>query len=133
MRGRHAARRRHHDRRDRPRRAAFRRGAERLARRGVGATVVDVRTVAPLDLAGIAEAPATTGTVLVVDEAPAPCSAASEIVARLLMTEAVRPAGIRQLNALPVPALFSPVLQREVFPRPDAIERHAIALRDERS
>ena len=106
--------------------------AEQLARRGVGATVVDVRTVAPLDVAGIAEASAATGAVLVVDEAPAPCSAASEIVARLLMVEAVRPAGIRQLNALPVPAPVSPVSRREVFPGPDAIERHAIALLDER-
>jgi pyruvate/2-oxoglutarate/acetoin dehydrogenase E1 component len=107
--------------------------AARLEGNGVGATVVDVRTVSPLDVAGIAEAAAATGRVLVVDEAPAPCSAASEIVARLLITEAVRPSGIRQLNALPVPAPFSRVLQREVFPGPDAIERHALALLDERS
>jgi pyruvate/2-oxoglutarate/acetoin dehydrogenase E1 component len=104
--------------------------ADRIAERGVEAAVVDVRTVAPLDVAGIAEA--VTGPVLVVDEAPAPCSAASEIVARLLVNEVVPPAEIRQLNALPVPAPFSPVLQREVFPGSDAIERHAIALLKER-
>lgn len=86
--------------------------AGRLAETGIGATVVDVRTVAPLDVAGIAEAAAATGRVLVVDEAPAPCSAASEIVARLLVTEAVRPADLRQLNAS----------------RSLDVERHAVAL-----
>lgn len=42
--------------------------ATRLAEIGIGATVVDVRTVAPLDVAGIAETAAATGRVLVVDE-----------------------------------------------------------------
>ena len=105
--------------------------SDRLAENGVSATVVDVRTVVPLDIAGIAKAAAATGRVLVVDEAPAPCSAASEIVARLLITKAVRPDSIRQLNALPVPAPFSPALQQEVFPGPESIERHTTALLDE--
>ncbi|HEY0636137.1 MAG TPA: transketolase C-terminal domain-containing protein [Pseudonocardiaceae bacterium] len=102
--------------------------AERLAGQGVEAAVVDVRTVAPLDVAGIAAAVGATGTALVVDEAPAPCSVASEIVARLVTGGAVAPGRIAQLNAAAVPAPFSPALQREVFPGPEAIERHALAL-----
>jgi len=104
-----------------------------LAQRGVSAMVVDVRTVAPLDVTGLAEAAAATGTVLVVDEATAPCSVASEITARLVTAQAVAPSRIRQLNALPVPSPFSPVLQREVFPGPESIELQALALLDGRS
>ncbi|HET9141707.1 alpha-ketoacid dehydrogenase subunit beta [Actinophytocola sp.] len=102
--------------------------AERLAELGVDAMVVDVRTVAPLDVAGLAEAASVTGAVLVVDEATAPCSVATEIVARLVTAQAVDPSRIRQLNARSVPAPFSPVLQREVFPRPEPIAQQVLTL-----
>jgi pyruvate/2-oxoglutarate/acetoin dehydrogenase E1 component len=107
--------------------------ADRLAERGVSAMVVDPRTVAPLDVAGLAEAAAATGTVLVVDEAPALCSVASEITARLVTAQAVAPSRIHQLNALPVPSPFSPVLEREVFPCPESIERQALTMLNGRS
>ncbi|HEU5471036.1 MAG TPA: transketolase C-terminal domain-containing protein [Actinophytocola sp.] len=107
--------------------------ADRLAERGVSAMVVDVRTVAPLDVAGLSEAAAATGDVLVVDDAPAPCSVASEITARLVTAQAVAPSRIRALNALPVPSPFSPALHREVFPNPESIERQALALLNGRS
>ncbi|QFU88548.1 alpha-ketoacid dehydrogenase subunit beta [Amycolatopsis sp. YIM 10] len=107
--------------------------ADRLAEFGVSAMVVDVRTVAPLDIAGLAESAAATGTVLVVDEAIGPCSVASEIVANLVTAEVVRPRQARRCTALPVPSPFSPALQRAVYPGPASIERQALALLGERS
>lgn len=107
--------------------------ADRLARRGIEAMVVDPRTVAPLDVDGLAQAAARTGTVLVVDEAIAACSVASEIVARLVTMQAVAPDRIRQVNALAVPAPFSPVLQEEVYPGPDTVERQVLDLLGERA
>jgi pyruvate/2-oxoglutarate/acetoin dehydrogenase E1 component len=104
------------------------RAAEALAEDGIGVRVVDVRTVAPLDVPGLAAAAAATGRVLVVDEAPALCSAASESTARLLAAGAVPPSRIDQLNSLPVPAPFSPALQSAVFPGPEAVRARVLAL-----
>jgi pyruvate/2-oxoglutarate/acetoin dehydrogenase E1 component len=55
--------------------------ADTLEAEGVSAHVCDVRTLAPLDEAGILEAAAASGRVVIVQEAPRHCSVASEIAA----------------------------------------------------
>jgi pyruvate dehydrogenase E1 component beta subunit len=93
--------------------------AEALAAEGISIEVIDPRTLVPLDAELIRASVRKTGRLVVVDEAPATCSAASEIVA--LVTE--DPATFRALKApvqrvcaAPVPVPFSPPLERAALP-----------------
>lgn len=57
--------------------------AEQLAEQGVSAEVVDVATLAPIDMATILESVAKTGRCVIVHEAPRHCGVGAEIAARL--------------------------------------------------
>ena len=59
--------------------------ADSLAKEGISIEVVDPRTLVPMDAEAIRASVRRTGRLVVVDEAPATCSAASEILA--LVTE----------------------------------------------
>lgn len=61
--------------------------ADALASEGVEASVLDLVSLAPLDTETILEAVAAAGQVVVVTEAPQPCSVGSEVVA-LIATQA---------------------------------------------
>lgn len=102
--------------------------AARLAGEGISAEVIDPRTVSPLDAASILASIRKTGRLLVVDEAFAPCSVASEIAA------VVADAGfndldapVRRLNGAFAPTPYSPTLEAAVAVSTDAI---AEAVRD---
>jgi pyruvate dehydrogenase E1 component beta subunit len=93
--------------------------ADELARDGISIEVIDPRTLVPLDADAIRASVRKTGRLVVVDEAPATCSAASEILA--LVTE--DPDTFRALKspvlrvcAAPVPVPFSPPLERAALP-----------------
>lgn len=58
-----------------------RRAAEALEEDGFSVGVVDLRTVVPLDVAGLAEAVAATGRVVVVEEAPLTAGFGAEVIA----------------------------------------------------
>ena len=93
--------------------------AESLAREGVSIEVIDPRTLVPLDTELIRASVRRTGRLVVVDEAPATCSAASEIVA--LVTEdpetfRALKAPVQRVCAAPVPVPFSPPLERAALP-----------------
>ncbi len=60
------------------------RAADALAADGVSAEVVDVRTLVPLDVEGLANAVARTGRCVVVHEAPLTGGFGAEIVATLV-------------------------------------------------
>jgi pyruvate dehydrogenase E1 component beta subunit len=60
-----------------------RQGAAALSDAGIEAEVVDVRTLVPLDVAGLATSGAKTGRAVVVHEAPLTAGFGAEIVARL--------------------------------------------------
>ena len=65
-----------------------------------------------------------TGRVVIVDEAPATCSAASEIAALLAEdpdTFRALKAPIRRVCAVPVPVPYSPTLERAALPSRDDI------------
>jgi pyruvate dehydrogenase E1 component beta subunit len=93
--------------------------AERLAGEGVSIEVIDPRTLVPMDVETIRASVRKTGRLVVVDEAPATCSAASEIIA--LVTEdpdtfrALR-APVQRVCAAPVPVPFSPPLEQAALP-----------------
>ncbi len=103
-----------------------------LERQGVSVEVVDPRTVAPLDLATIAESVHKTGRLLVVEEDYAPCSVAADIAARV-GDEAFDDldAPIKRLHCGFAPAPYSPVLENELTIGTDAIVQAVLDLQDE--
>lgn len=101
--------------------------AERLAAEGVEVEVVDPRTLVPLDHATILNSVRKTGRLVVVDEAPLSCGAASEISAIVVEEgfEYLRSPIIRVTRPdIPVP--FSKPLEDSITP---TIERVIAAVR----
>jgi pyruvate dehydrogenase E1 component beta subunit len=93
--------------------------AEELAREGVSVEVVDPRTLVPLDAGAIRASVRKTGRVVIVDEAPATCSAASEVAALIAEdpdTFHALHAPVRRVCAVPVPVPYSPTLEQAALP-----------------
>jgi pyruvate/2-oxoglutarate/acetoin dehydrogenase E1 component len=94
--------------------------AEELAKEGISAEVVDPRTLVPLDVEALRTSVRKTGRVVIVDEAPPTCSAASEIASLLAEDpetfRALR-APVRRVCAVPVPVPYSPPLEQAALPR----------------
>jgi pyruvate dehydrogenase E1 component beta subunit len=93
--------------------------AEALAAEDVSVEVIDPRTLVPMDAEAIRASVRRTGRLVVVDEAPATCSAASEIIA--LVTEDAETfralkAPVRRVCAAPVPVPFTPPLEQAALP-----------------
>jgi acetoin:2,6-dichlorophenolindophenol oxidoreductase subunit beta len=91
---------------------------------GISAEVVDVRTLVPLDKETLLRSVAKTGRVVVVDIANRTCGAAAEIAALIAEEgfELLRKP-IRRLSTPDVHIPFAPVLEKALFPTPDAIIR----------
>ena len=93
--------------------------AEELSREGVSVEVVDPRTLVPMDAETLRASVRKTGRVVIVDEAPSTCSAASEIAALLAEDpetfRALR-APVRRVCAVPVPVPYSPTLEQAALP-----------------
>jgi pyruvate dehydrogenase E1 component beta subunit len=99
--------------------------AEALAGEGISAEVVDPRTLVPMDAETLRASVRKTGRLVVVDEAPATCSAASEIAALVAEdpeTFRVLRAPIRRVCAAPVPVPYSPPLEQAALPSRDDIK-----------
>lgn len=89
--------------------------AEALSAKGIEAEIVDPRTIVPLDKDTILRSVEKTGRLVVVDEANASCSVASEISA--IVAEqgfASLKAPIRRVCRPDVPIPFSPPLEAEL-------------------
>jgi len=99
--------------------------AEELAREGVSVEVVDPRTLVPMDAETLRASVRKTGRVVIVDEAPSTCSAASEIAALLAEDpetfRALR-APVRRVCAVPVPVPYSPTLEQAALPTREDIQ-----------
>jgi acetoin:2,6-dichlorophenolindophenol oxidoreductase subunit beta len=101
--------------------------ASELARKGISAGVVDLRTLVPLDRDGLAEAGRKARRVLVVDEDYSSYGMAAEVIcsiAERLGPDAPRVARL----GLDVPLPASRVLEEEVLPGDKAIVQAAEAL-----
>jgi 2-oxoisovalerate dehydrogenase E1 component len=106
--------------------------AKILEGEGISVEIVDPRTVAPLDMATIAESVKKTGRLLIVEEDYAPCSVAAEIAARVCdesFDELDAP--IRRLQAGFAPAPYSPALEKAIVISVDSILRSVHELRAE--
>ncbi len=99
--------------------------AEELAREGLSIEVVDPRTLVPMDVETVRASVRKTGRVVIVDEAPATCSAASEIAALLAEdaeTFRALKAPVRRICAVPVPVPYSPALEQAALPNREDIK-----------
>jgi len=100
--------------------------ADALAREGIEAEVIDLRSVVPLDHETVVASVAQTRHLLVVDEDYRSFGLSGELVARAV--EALGPSAIRGVGRLaepdvPIPA--AKVLEEQVIPSTSAIEQAA--------
>lgn len=97
--------------------------ARTLAEEGIGVTVVDPRTIVPLDEETILDAVKATGRVLLVQEAPLTGGFVGEIAARIAESDAVYSllAPIKRLCGLDAPIPYAPELERASVPQVDDI------------
>jgi 2-oxoisovalerate dehydrogenase E1 component len=102
--------------------------AELLAGEGIDVEVIDPRTIAPLDMATIAESIHKTGRLLIVDETFGPFGVGAEIAAQVVDTAFDDlDAPVRRLNGAHAPTPYSPPLEAAVVPSTQSI---AQAIRD---
>ena len=94
------------------------RTADLLARDGVSAEVIDVRTLRPLDVDGILQSVRKTGRLIVADTGWTVCGFGAELVARVVEDASVqlkcRP---RRIGLPDVPTPTSPALSAHFYPR----------------
>ncbi len=103
--------------------------AEALARNGIEAEVIDLRTIEPLDMATILHSVKGTGRLLVVHESHANCGLGAEIVARVYEQAPhalIAPA--RRLGAKHVPIPVAEALENAILPQPADIVRMVEAM-----
>jgi acetoin:2,6-dichlorophenolindophenol oxidoreductase subunit beta len=96
--------------------------ADQLAAEGIGAEVVDPRTLVPLDRETLVASAKKTGRVLVVDEGHRSYGASAELAA-VIAEDAFYwlDAPVRRAAAMDVPVPFSPVLEDQTVPTPDLV------------
>ncbi len=95
--------------------------AERLAKEGISAEVVDPRTLAPLDVATIVNSAKKTGRVVLVDQAPRHSSAAAVIAGEIAEHAVGCVNALRMVTALDAPIPYSEPLENYVVPNEDKI------------
>jgi pyruvate dehydrogenase E1 component beta subunit len=108
--------------------------ADKLAEGGIGAEVIDLRTVVPLDREAVASSVAKTGRLLIVDEDYLSFGLSGELCAivaeRLGALELAAP--VRRLAVPDVPIPYSRPLEEHVIPQVDHIVAAAEGLMKER-
>ena len=103
--------------------------AEELAKQGISAEVIDLRTVSPLDEATILASVEKTGKLLVAQETYRHCSVATDVSA--LVAEKgfdFLDAPIRLITARDTPIPFAPILENHVLPQTEDIVREGVRL-----
>jgi acetoin:2,6-dichlorophenolindophenol oxidoreductase subunit beta len=100
-----------------------------LAAEGVNAEVVDPRTLVPLDRETLIASARKTGRAVVVDEGHRSYGASAELAA-VIADGAFYDldAPVKRLAALDVPVPFSPVLEDQTVPTPEAVYQTALSL-----
>ncbi len=102
--------------------------ADALARRGISAEVLDLRTIKPLDRAAVLASVRKTGRAVIVHEASGMCGAGAEVAAIIAERafDALRAPVIR-LTGPDAPAAASYPLEQAFAPQADAIEKAVLS------
>jgi acetoin:2,6-dichlorophenolindophenol oxidoreductase subunit beta len=96
--------------------------ADRLEAEGISAEVIDLRTLAPLDLDPAIDSLNTTGRMVIVEEDARTCGAGAEIAAQVSdVAFDMLDAPVQRVAALDTPIPVSPVLEDVVYPTVDKI------------
>jgi len=98
--------------------------AERVAAEGIDCEIVDLRTLAPLDMATVCDSAARTGALVTLEEGQLACGVGAEVAFRA--RERVAALRVVRVGPLPAPVSANPVLESACLP--DA-ERTAQAIR----
>ncbi|HEY0526700.1 MAG TPA: alpha-ketoacid dehydrogenase subunit beta [Stellaceae bacterium] len=100
--------------------------ADALAKDGIEADVIDLRTLSPIDWDTVIESVENTGRLVVVDEAHPRCSIATDVSAYVGQHafKALK-SGVRMVTAPHTPVPFSPVLEDLYIPTGEAIAKAA--------
>jgi pyruvate dehydrogenase E1 component beta subunit len=93
--------------------------AEALSHEGIEATVIDVKTLTPLDMAPINDAIAAVGKVMLVQEAPKHVGYMAEIAARISEGPAIYSLlePIKRVCGLDIPIPYAPQLEKSAVPQ----------------
>ncbi len=93
--------------------------AERLAADGISCEILDLRSLAPLDMTAICESAMRTGTLLTIEEGQPTCGVGAEIIVRV--HEAFPGIRTARIGALPAPVSSNPVLEAACLPNVDRV------------
>jgi pyruvate/2-oxoglutarate/acetoin dehydrogenase E1 component len=88
--------------------------AEQLATEGISCEIVDLRSLAPLDLATVCESVARTGALLTLEEGQTTCGVGAEVAARV--REELGTSRVARIGALPAPVSSNPILEAACLP-----------------
>ncbi|MEL0291432.1 MAG: alpha-ketoacid dehydrogenase subunit beta [Aquiluna sp.] len=104
--------------------------ASQLATQGIEATVIDVRTLSPLDMDPINDSVAKTGKLMLVQEAPKHVGYMAEVAARVSEGPAIYSLTepVTRLCGMDVPIPYAPQLEKSVVPQLDDIVQGAKSL-----
>ena len=95
--------------------------AEQLAQEGISCEVLDLRSLAPLDVEAIAESVARTGRLLTLEEGQPTCGVGAEVSLQVL--ERIGPKPMARVGALPGPVSSNPVLEAASVPDAKRVAR----------
>lgn len=96
---------------------------------GADPEIIDLRTLAPLDLGPVTESVERTGRCLIVHEAVEPFGPGAEIVARVIEESLYYLDGpVERFGAMPTPVPYSPSLEAEMFPTHERIAERLAAV-----
>lgn len=107
--------------------------AKVLADDGIDVSVLDPRTLSPLDDAPILEDVSRTGRALLVQEAPGNAGFTAEIAARITESQTIYRllAPIKRLSGLDVPIPYAPQLESACVPQvPDLVEAARVLVKE---
>ncbi len=98
--------------------------AERAAKDGIEAQVIDLRSLKPLDVDTVVEAVSTTGKLLVTHEAPTVLGLGAEVAAAVAGSSAFDRllAPIRRVGGRDNPMPYAPALEAATIPQVDDVE-----------
>ena len=104
--------------------------AAQLSAEGIEATVIDVRTLSPLDMDPINDSVAKTGKLMLVQEAPKHVGYMAEVAARVSEGPAIYSLNepVTRLCGMDVPIPYAPQLEKSVVPQLDDIVQGAKSL-----
>ncbi|MCB2060623.1 MAG: transketolase C-terminal domain-containing protein [Novosphingobium sp.] len=93
--------------------------AQELSEAGIGAEVIDLRSLAPLDAETIAASVAKTGALATLEEGQVTCGVGSEVAFRVM--ERLGPVRAARVGPLPAPVSSNPVLEAACLPDADRL------------